>query len=82
MKQKIFEMEKEYMAQWEEGSRIRKNPQQVKILRKNFEENPTWNRSKQFQIAVEIGMTINQVAKWNWDQRKKLKTQAERKKKR
>ena len=37
-----------------------------------FEKKPTWNYAQKVAIAVELDMTFSQVAKWNWDQRKKL----------
>ena len=49
---------------------MRKNKNQMAILREKFDEEPVWSYSKKMQIAEEIGMTVNQVSKWNWDERR------------
>ena len=56
---------------WQEGRRMRKNGDQVKVLRHYFEQNHIWSDELKRQIANEIGMTRHQVSKWNWDMRKK-----------
>ena len=76
-----LKLEEKYIEQWEEGRRMRKKPQQMTILMKYFDENPTWSMAKKIQIADEIGMTFHQVSKWNWDQRKKRGISTARKKK-
>ena len=41
-------------------------------MKEFYKEDPVWDYSKKIEIAVELGMTLNQVSKWNWDHRKKL----------
>ena len=62
----------------EDGKRYRKNKDQLKRLREFYKEDPVWDYSKKIEIAVELGMTLNQVSKWNWDHRKKLGISTER----
>ena len=64
-----------------EGRRLKKSPGQINVLLEYFEKKPTWNYAEKVAIAVELDMTFSQVAKWNWDQRKKLGMPTERKKK-
>ena len=65
-------LEQNYMSQWQEGRRMRKKPTQMGILTEFFERDPNWTYATKMKIASTIGMTPNQVSKWNWDQRKKL----------
>ena len=51
------------------------------ILQREFDRDPNWSYKTKMEIARTIGMTPNQVSKWNWDQRKKLGMSTERKKK-
>ena len=60
---------------------MRKKPTQMGILQEYFERDPNWSYATKMEIASNIGMTPNQVSKWNWDQRKKLGMSTERKKK-
>ena len=46
-----------------------------------FNESPEWSMAKKIEIASEIGMTFQQVGKWNWDYRKKMGIATSRKKK-
>lgn len=50
-------------------------------LQEYFDKDPNWTYAVKMDIAAQIGMTPNQVSKWNWDQRKKLNMPTERKKK-
>ena len=50
---------------------IRKRGDQRSSLQRAFDENPNWSYILKMKLASEIGMTISQVAKWNWDMRKK-----------
>ena len=60
---------------------MRKKPVQMGILQEYFKRDPNWSYATKMEIAAQIGMTPNQVSKWNWDQRKKLGMSTERKKK-
>lgn len=73
-------LDQKYMDKWQEGKRMRKKPDQMGILMKYFDKNPNWTYAIKMEIAAQIGMTPNQVSKWNWDQRKKLNMSTERKK--
>ena len=75
----LIALDKDYMQKWQEGRRMRKKPQQMEILNQFFNQNPDWTYALKMRIAQEIGMTPNQVSKWNWDQRKKLGMPTERK---
>ena len=44
---------------------------QIEILQRRFEENPDWDLEAKMLIAIEISMTQLQVAKWNWDERRR-----------
>ena len=76
-----MQLEAQYMENWQENKRMRKKPDQMNILQDEFDRDPNWNFKKKMEIASAIGMTPNQVSKWNWDQRKKLGMSTERKKK-
>ena len=67
----------------EGGRYMRKGDEQMITLQKAFDENPNWTYPFKMKIASQTGMTLSQVAKWNWDQRKKLglSTEHDRKKK-
>ena len=58
------------MKEWQEGRRMRKKKWQTEILRGYFKQEPIWSYAKKMQIANEIDMTVNQVSKWNWDERR------------
>ena len=55
-----------------------KMPVQMQVLMDQFCINPEWTFSTKIKIAKQIGMTLNQVSKWNWDQRKKLGLRTDR----
>ena len=42
------------------------------MLLKEFAKNPVWDLSDKIRIGEAVGLTPNQVAKWNYDHRKKL----------
>ena len=73
-------LDQNYMDQWQEGKRMRKKPDQMGILQDYFDKDPNWTYAVKMEIAAQIGMTPNQVSKWNWDQRKKEGLPTERKK--
>ena len=74
-------LDQQYVSQWHEGRRIRKKPQHMNKLVEYFNQNPIWDYAEKVRIAEEIGMTYNQVAKWNWDYRKKQSISTSRLKK-
>ena len=51
---------------------MRKNKDQIEVLLRQFNRNPKWDYATKIAIAESLGMTLAQVAKWNWDHRKKL----------
>ena len=75
------EQDKKYMSNWREGHRMRKKKWQMEILREKFNDEPVWSYAKKMQIAEEIGMTVNQVSKWNWDERRLHNISTKRQKK-
>ena len=64
-------LDQQYVQSWHKGRRMRKNPQHMYLLVDYFNTNPVWDYETKVRIAEEIGMTFNQVSKWNWDYRKK-----------
>lgn len=38
----------------------------------HFNRNPTWEYAHKIAICEQLGMTLAQVQKWNWDYKKKL----------
>lgn len=70
MKRRI-KLDREYFSKLEDGKRYRKNKNQIKRLKEIYAQEPVWDYSKKITIAEELGMTLQQVSKWNWDHRKK-----------
>lgn len=53
---------------------IRKSRDQRKILKRSFEESRgNWTREQQQELAAVLGLTEQQVYKWSWDQKKRLR---------
>ena len=69
--QRRIKLDREYFSKLEDGKRYRKNKNQIKRLKEIFAQDPVWDYSKKITIAEELGMTLQQVSKWNWDHRKK-----------
>ena len=44
-----------------------KNKTQKQYLLEQFEINHDWTFEDKIRFAEHIGMTVNQVSKWNWD---------------
>ena len=65
-------LDKQYAKAWHEGRRICKKSSHKKKLIEYFNANPIWDYTLKVTIAKELGMTFNQISKWNWDQRKKM----------
>ena len=38
----------------------------------HFKRNPTWDYITKIGICEQLGMTLAQVQKWNWDNKKRL----------
>ena len=70
MKSRLL-LDQQYVEAWYQGRRIRKRPQHVEKLVNYFNMKPIWDYGLKVRIAEELGMTFNQVSKWNWDYRKK-----------
>ena len=64
-------IERSYLQDMREVRHKRKNSAQIKCLNEHFKFNPVWNYQKKLHIAEQLGMTLSQVSKWNWDERKK-----------
>ena len=69
--QRRIKLDREYFSKLEDGKRYRKNKNQIKRLKEIYAQDPVWDYSKKITIAEELGMTLQQVSKWNWDHRKK-----------
>ena len=65
-------LDSHYARTFQQGKKMRKTTEHIKKLVDYFNINPTWDYAIKVKIAEEIGMTLNQVSKWNWDHRKKL----------
>ena len=52
-------LEQHYFDNLQEGRRMRKTPEQVKVLEEKFKENPHWDYHKKITIAEQIGMTFS-----------------------
>ena len=51
--------------------RKRKNKEQVGVLTTAFFNNPNWKKDEVRRLAREVGLSMSQVYKWNWDMKKK-----------
>jgi len=51
---------------------MRKSSAQIEQLLIHFERNPVWDFATKVALGDQLGMTLAQVSKWNWDHRKKL----------
>lgn len=51
--------------------RIRKNNEQLFLLKKFYSEHKYWNKNQIKEISSKIGIKENKVYKWLWDQRNK-----------
>ena len=67
-----LKLDQNYFEAWYEGKRIRKKPDHVTKLVNYFNQSPIWDYQLKVHIAEELGMTFNQVGKWNWDYRRKV----------
>ena len=61
----------EYCNNWHSTKRQRFGFDQSAILLLYFEESPDWNIIKKIEIAQKIGLNIQQVKKWNYDEKKR-----------
>ena len=51
--------------------RKRKSTAQLKVLKKEFEQESNWDKEKITEMAEATGLSQAQVYKWWWDQKKK-----------
>ena len=49
----------------------------MKILEIEYQKNQNWSREFTKLLAHKIGLSICQVYKWNWDQKKKDNSEQE-----
>ena len=42
------------------------------MLKSYFERNSVWDYPTKIKICEELGMTMAQVQKWNWDHRQRM----------
>jgi hypothetical protein len=59
--------------------RRRLTPEQLAELKKEFKKKQIWDEDDKFRIGKKLGLEPTKVAKWNWDERKKLGIPTERK---
>ena len=55
------------------SQRIKKSNTQISILKRNYQENRAWPKSKIGDLAKITGLKHTQVYKWYWDQKLKNK---------
>lgn len=65
------EIDSETLAQLQMNKRKRKSKEQIEQLMVEYERNPSWTKDDMKNLASEIGMSLSQVYKWQWDQKKK-----------
>jgi hypothetical protein len=58
--------------------RKRKSAAQVKVLKLEYNTNPSWTKDTFLELAAKTGLTESQVYKWSWDYRKKLRRRESR----
>ena len=51
--------------------RKRKTGTQLETLNEQFDFNPHWSKETLYMISEKTGLTMAQVYKWGWDQKKK-----------
>ncbi len=51
--------------------RRRKTTEQLAALREAYRKYPQWNKPAVHRVAKQTGLSIPQVYKWGWDQRRK-----------
>ena len=65
------EFDDAFSTSFQKRKRLRKNHQQLFILRKFYNEHKYWNKNQIKEISEKIGIKENKVYKWLWDQRNK-----------
>ena len=65
-------IERQYHQDMREIRHKRKNNAQISVLLHHFKKQPVWDYAMKIAIGQSLGMTLSQVSKWNWDQRRKL----------
>ena len=78
LQQARIRTERRYIENLQEGRHLRKNGNQIKVLLEYFEKTQVWDYPTKIKIAEELGMTLSQVSKWNWDHRKKMGVSTQR----
>ena len=56
----------------------KKSKKQIEVLESYFKEDEEWSLVLVEQLAKELNLEKDQVYKWNWDKRKRLRKKAER----
>ena len=59
------------MKKWRPGKRIRIQPDQIDILKENFEKDANWSYDMKIEIGLKVGLNPTQVKKWNYDEKKR-----------
>ena len=54
------------------GRKQKKSSIQIEALKMHFKRDPDWDYISKIEICEQLGMTLAQVQKWNWDNKKKL----------
>lgn len=65
------EIDSETLAQLQMNKRKRKSKDQLDALMVEYRKNPSWTKDDMKMLAAKLGMSLSQVYKWQWDQKKK-----------
>ena len=65
------EIDSETLAQLQMNKRKRKSKEQLDQLMVEYRRNPSWTKEDMKILAAQLGMSLSQVYKWQWDQKKK-----------
>jgi len=77
----LREIERQKLINQQGRSKQTKSKDQKKTLEAEYLKNPVWDFELKKKLALKLGLTFNQVQKWNWDRRKKDGAQSKKKKK-
>lgn len=68
-RQALLKIEHERILQ--KRRRQKKSTDQKEVLEAEYLKNPNWDYQKKCDLALALNYTTIQIAKWNWDRKKK-----------
>ena len=72
MVEKCLDLEYEDDSKPKIRSMVRKTPYQVKMLRNAFKACSEWSKDYEEILGQQLGLSQEQVHKWNFDERKRI----------